>query len=918
MANEGTTVIRGIDLMKRRTNITSRTEAISRFLHQVTHSDLASMYNYEMECQVNVAQDGGERIEGEYKGRQWHGWTDNIQVWKSFRIPLNANSDPIPNDVEMKFDLLEHAEGIGMTGWNWHNKVSKWVAFDFDAILGHSDKHSKKLTYKELEEVEEQAKSIPWVTIRKSTSGKGLHIYVFLDDVATNNHTEHAALARSILGLMSAYTGFSFQSRVDICGGNMWVWHRKMKGTDGLTLLKQGDILKDVPINWKDHLNVITGTRKRVLPNFIKDEREITFEDLVSQQTQVPLDEEHRKLINFLDESGASFWWDQDHYMLVAHTWDLEQAHEQLRLRGIFKTMAQGREHGMDHNCFMFPLRRGAWAVRRYTPGVTEDQSWEQDGSGWTRCYLNKEPDLGIAAKANQGIEDEGGKFIFRYAEQAQKAALALGADLNLPNFLLGRQTVIKKHKDGKRLVVEIDHQNMDRQDEMVGWLQVRGPKWRKIFNTNLTAPTNTEVGNYDDVIRHLVSESGSDRGWVIKTNDKWHEEPLKHASAALESMGLKYAEAKTIIGTSIFKPWVLVNRPFQPEYPGDRQWNRNAPQLRFVPSLTKEGLLYDTWLKILNHIGKDLTQSLQENQWAKNNGLRNGADYLKCWIASLFQQPTEPLPYLFLYGPQDSGKSILHEALNLLITSGYCRADSALISSSGFNAELEDAVLCVIEETDLRKNTQAYNRIKDWVTSRQLPIHRKLFTPYHVTNTTHWVQCSNDRSACPVFSGDTRITMIHVGELENKEGKRDFLLKLEKEAPDFLAAILKLEIPKSNDRLGIPVIETSSKIGASRDNKNLLELYIDEHCYYVPGVMTTIAEFYDKFTAWLDPNDRYDWSKVKVGRAMPDRFPKGRNPKNAQWCFGNISFDDIKSKDKPLVLRSDKLVEEIQSEGAD
>ena len=57
--------------------------------------------------------------------------------------------------------------------------------------------------------------------------------------------------------------------------------------------------------------------------------------------------------------------------------------------------------------------------------------------------------------------------------------------------------------------------------------------------------------------------------------------------------------------------------------------------------------------------------------------GVLTGADYLKCWIAALFQEPMEPLPYLFLYSQeQNTGKSILHEALSLLLTRGVVRAE--------------------------------------------------------------------------------------------------------------------------------------------------------------------------------------------------------------------------------------------------
>ena len=196
----------------------TKTEAIKAFLKVSTWPDLAALYTSDMEVQVNVGQDGGERISSEgFKGRKSHSYSDGLTTWKSFRIPWKANSDPEYNDFEINFDLAEHADAIGLTGWDWFNKISRWVAFDFDDISGHN---SNALIDAELEAVKEAACKIPWVTVRKSTSGGGLHLYVFLN-VPTANHTEHAALARSILGKMSAAAGFDFESKVDVCGGIM-------------------------------------------------------------------------------------------------------------------------------------------------------------------------------------------------------------------------------------------------------------------------------------------------------------------------------------------------------------------------------------------------------------------------------------------------------------------------------------------------------------------------------------------------------------------------------------------------------------------------------------------------------------------------------------------------------------------------
>ena len=887
-------------------------EAIKNLLLKLARPDLAELYCLDMEVQVNVAQDNGTRIDGEYKGKHWHGWSDGVTTWKSFRIPWNASTEPTYEERPIKFNLAEHAEAIGMTGWDWQNKESHWVAFDFDSIMSHK----AGLTTGELNLIQEAASDVPWVTVRTSTGGNGIHFYVFLDPpIPTDNHNEHAALARAIIGQLAAVTGYDFANKVDICGGNMWVWHRKMHPTNGLILLKQGEPLTEVPANWRDHVKVITGYRRKNLPQTIEDlakqvsEVDRLFDELTGQYTRESMDDDHKKLIEYLRMNGCLWWWDQDNNMLVTHTIHLKEAHDALNLKGVFNTISVGKEHGRDHNCFCFPLRRGGWVVRRFTPGVREHESWNQDGSGWTRCYYNVDPDLSTASRNHGGVEHPSGGYVFREAESAQKAALVLGADLELPNWALSRPTKLKSHKDG-RLTAEVDKESTDNPEKMNGWIP-EGGKWKRIFNVSLNTSLETESRNFDDIVRHLVSEQHQDCGWVVKADSRWVQEPVTHVKFALRSLGLKDPEVNTVLGDNIFKRWTIVNKPFQPEYPGDRQWNRDACQLQFFPS-KRDKLNYPTWMKILNHVGANLTPALGTVPWCVNNNILTGADYLKCWIASVFQNPTEPLPYLFLFGPEASGKSVFHEALSLLITnSGYKRAEVALLSQSGFNAELLNAILCVVEETNLsHRNKIAYARIKDWVTADLIPIHPKGGTPFLAKNTTHWIQCSNDITFCPVFPGDTRITMIYVGEIpqEEWENKRDLISRLRKEAPDFLGEIMRLEIPKSTDRLNVPVIATSEKAILQKQNQSALEQFIDENCHHAPGYFIKLSDFYDAFVKWMDPGEAYNWSKHKLGRMLNLPYVKGRM-RDAQFYIGNISFEVADEKRKPFTVIDGKLV---------
>lgn len=875
----------------------TRTEAIANFLKHNTHPDLAELYDYNMEVQLNVAEDGGERISGEYKGRGWNGWAwPDGQRGKPFRIPWNASSTPEYEDRPMSFDLVAHAEGIGMTGWDWQNGYSKWVAFDFDAITGHSDLHKAKLTSAELDEVRKSASEVEWVTVRRSTSGSGLHLYVFLDNVPTATHTEHAALARSILGLLSATTGFDFNSKVDACGSNMWVWHRKMLNTNGLQLIKLGTRLHEVPLNWRDHIAVISNRSQKVRSKYLDDKQQESFEQLAGQRTLSALDEEHKALITWLDENKAAWWWDQDHHMLVTHTYHLKEAMPALAIKGIFDTLATGKDRGADINCFLFPLRGGAWTVRRYSKGVAEHESWFQDNSGWTKCFYNREPDLLSAARSAGGKENDRGHFVFTHAEMAQSALLTMGTDLQIPSVMMGHETIVRPHKDGRRVVIEMERRENDPHDKMQDWLLDKKKKnWVRILETKQPEAVETDVSNYDEVVRHLVTEGEDDAGWVVNSNGTWRQEPFIHVKTALGALELSAKEITQVMGASIFKCWTLTSRPFEPEYLGDRVWNRDAPQFRTAPS-PHDDLYYPHWQKILEHVGGGLSSAVLGDGWCRANGIMTGADYLKCWLASVFQAPARPLPYLFLRGSQDCGKSIFHESIQFLITKGCVAADNALKSKDNFNGELAGAIICYVEETNLSGNNKlAYERIKSWVTGSVLPIHEKRKTPISVPNTTHWVQCSNERDACPIFPGDTRIVYIEVPDLRPTERIPRHVMdeRLEKEAPDFLAALLNLELPATNSRLNIPCLSTEAKTQAEQSNKTQAEIFYEERCREAPGCAIQLGSLFDRFREWLDPLDRQTWGKQKFIRETPSWTLKGRNPKNGQWMIGNIQVMD-------------------------
>jgi len=865
-----------------------------------------------MEVQCNVLKLHGERVDSTYKGRTLVAWTDGLQTWKPFRIPYNAGTKPEYNlETQMSFDLDTYAEGIGMTGWNWVKKVSKYVAYDFDAITGHSDRHTRKCSDEELNKVKDLVQNVPWVEVRKSTGGKGLHLYVHVNDVPTENHHEHAALARSILGMMSGIVGFDFSSKLDVMGGNMWVWHRKMEGTDGLSLLKSAVTSCEVPLNWRDHIPVIRGDRKRPKPSKLDESHEDAFDILTTTRTLVDLDADHKKFIEELEKIGSSAYWDSDRGMLVGHTFEFGVASENLSLKGIFKTLATGSERGIDINAFAYPMKNGVWAVRRFTPGVEEAPTWTQDSAGWTRCYINRDLDLETAARAAGGIEDEKSYF-FAEAKDAASAVKSLGGSLDLPEWTDHRKARIKKTTDDSKLVVELER-TKEETHPLPGWIP-QGKFYRKVIPVAATARViEFDSNDIESKFRHIVTDTGADAGWAVHNeHNRWIEEPLNNIKLAFKSLGFKTNEIDAALGAAVMRPWVVVNQPFKEEYPGNRIWNRTKAQLQFKPTIDKdkEDLHYPHWNKIFDHLGIGLDFAVSNHPWCRANGILNGSDWLKCWVSSLFQSPTQPLPYLFFYGDQNQGKSTLVECLELLIgTEGVMQANNALTSDQAFNGELLSAVVCVVEELDLgaSKRGIAYNRIKDWTVAPYMQVHVKHMTPYKIPNTTHWIQLANDIRYCPVLPGDTRITMIRVEPLpaENIIPKSDLMNRLRAEAPDFLAAVLSMELPKPESRFNIPVLETFEKAQAQEMSREPIEEFFSTCLFQSQGHMMSLQTAYEEFTIW---SKDFCPDSQCMSRYNFDRHPlvskmKGRKKSESTIFLANVSRKPLDAKD-PIVVK--------------
>jgi len=848
----------------------TKTQAIQDFL--LLQECGIDLYLPQMEVQVNVIS-GPEQV----KKEKTVVWTNGIDTWSSFRIPYKgsgADAEPNYKDDILDWDMNKYAEAIGLSGWDWFNRQSKWVGFDFDSISNHS----QGLTDDELDSLRTKISDIPWVTLRRSKSGKGFHLYIFFaDPVSTQNHFEHAALARAILSQLSALLDFKFEDKVDVAGGILWIWHKEASTeTQSFKMIKEGKLLDIIPSNWKEYIVV---KHKRTVDK--------PLQELISATKKYSLTEEHKRLLYWLANQENLWWWDADRGMLVTHTVTLKNAYIGLGLKGLYETNSTGKNLPCDHNCFAFPLSNGAWIVYRFSINTKEDASWTVNSNKWSYCTLNKYPDFNSICRRYKGVKTKSGQFRFPVMQIAQKVLKALGIEINFPPEFLMREATLTPGKFDNEIIVSVPYIEGDK--PLAEWYQARGKIWEQVVTTSLETRV---IEPPDEVVRHVTAYDGNGI-WFVNARNRWVEKAKTDVKSALVALGYAKNEVDGVLGTAVLDDWQEVIIPFEEEYPGNRRWNRKSPQLAFEP---KQGL-HPTWDMVFNHVGKNV--AVQSSLWCKRYGISTGSEYLRLWYASILRHPLSHLPYLFLVSVEENtGKSLFHEAFSVLLKNGfgYNKADLALTNDSGFNGELYGTILSVVEEVDLSKSAKARERIKDYVTSPSIFIRFLNQNGFLSPNTTHWIQCANDPTFCPVFPGDTRITVIYVDKIQDEIPKEILLERLKNEACYFLYTLLNIEIPPPGGRLRIPVLEGTIKGSIQDSNRNRVLDFIEAQCEYSCGCIVSISNFVEAFHNWLpNTNERLDWNREKIIRNIPlIKFPKGRYGAGGYPHIGNIKIKDI------------------------
>ncbi len=263
------------------------------------------------------------------------------------------------------FETKFQVDGIQPT-WITHDLFQRIVidfqmpqlVFNLVEALGSGD---ATLSPEEIEKLVNDLKAIPYIYVRRSKSGTGLHVLVPLATPIATDKPRPYALAMVNL-IAETIPGFNTKRVVDVYGGQLFL-HAPNPGQNGFE-------------NLQSPTELFSGELKPAYPvlksNFVPLEK---------------LEPEHQDIIVWL-QSNAKRQFSFAEQTYHGHTSDLQRCHQELGLKGSFQTRATGTGES-NSNCWLLPISGGAFVVGRWG-SKCEDGS--ADHNGYSSCYLNRAP----------------------------------------------------------------------------------------------------------------------------------------------------------------------------------------------------------------------------------------------------------------------------------------------------------------------------------------------------------------------------------------------------------------------------------------------------------------------------------------------------------------------------------------------
>lgn len=865
-------------------------EGIEKFLMaRVADSPwLIPRWSPDLETQVMVFP-GPVEVEGVY--------SDGAESWANTRWPNKAGTAPEYKDRKITYSPTKRVARVGSTFWNWVKRESVAVGFDIDVVdSGHADSTNQVDEFR-LGQIVAQLSSLDYVTLIRSTGGKGVHGYVFFneeDRPKTENHNEHTQVALAVLRKINDDIGLDLigERIVDVKGVVLWLWASTSPADHpGFGVIKEATrnlTNSEIP-EWD---KVVAPT-----PSVVNGKTEYQ---------KCELEEEHIRVLNMLEALPYAYRWVPQHSMAQTHTAALKTLHMQGSIKGIFETLSKGTDPG-NPNCYITPRPGGGFKVTRYGNGQQEHPSWKvHEGRTWT--FFNQDSDWMSIIENYSSTSDMGSGII---SAASLREVLALSG---ISNFIIPERQ-IKLLYDSSSGKITASCNWSGEEPAPTGWTK-NGKKITAVLplGSNQELRTATYLEQIDELFRFVVQPNLSPMGWYHKTSLGWVVYPSASNLTKVVMQSFGKASVDEVFAIIQNNPWLLENEPFQPEELPGRRWNINAATFVCPPS-ERPGP-HPHFDMILDHLGKGLDEAVRAASWSSAWGINCGADYLRFWIAAAIKYPFQPLPYLFFFGQQGCGKSIFFETLNMLFPNAVHNVASAMTNENGFNGELKPAVFAYIDEKDLNeggKGAKAYQRIKEWTLARELMIHQKGCTPYLQRNTLKFIQCSNSINSIRIDRDDSRIVAIDVPKLNNPIPKSIMEKALREEAPFILRTLLTTEIPPAIDRTTIPHINTEAKLEIGEASMSEVQKFVTKNMKPCPGNLVPFADFRERLNKHLDTIRCPSMGPSAISselRKMEDLLVLGKQGKNNATYLGNVAFNDQSgTPGKKLTLNNGRLV---------
>ena len=253
---------------------------------------------------------------------------------------------------------------------------------------------------------------------------------------------------------------------------------------------------------------------------------------------------------------------------------------------------------------------------------------------------------------------------------------------------------------------------------------------------------------------------------------------------------------------------------------------------------------------------------------------------FIRKWIAYIFQHPDEVHTALVLCGSQGVGKNSFVEPLGILLGQHYVLLSSISELVSNFNFHLKSAVLIHANEAMWGGNKKEIGTVKAMITERNCLIESKGKDRIMVRNFKHLILSSNEDWPVHIDADDRRFFVLRVSEKHKENHSYFAALQAELDNGGYEGLLYDLlnenlhgfnprNFPHSHESFNIKLKSTDSSV------RYIYESLNDECFDHDSSLLTTWHDqlsreaLYGYYSAWCNTSGENTVPKNKFGESL-------------------------------------------------